>query len=168
MIGLLVAAAVLGAAPADPIAPAKQGLVQCYAPDPAKKTCRSMGAYTVQQDGTIQNAATTLISPNPLIVMRTLAPVQVKSGAICGTIQQVDLDGATFTYEGKPLEGDGAVKLKAALGSAMTPLLGHEVCTAYTANGDMLTGEVSLDGERKPDMDQKVLWVSPTDYTVAP
>jgi hypothetical protein len=42
------------------------------------------------------------------------------------------------------------------------------VCTAYTANGDMLTGEVSLDGERKPDMDQKVLWVSPTDYTVAP
>lgn len=168
MVGLILAAAVLGASPQDPIEPAKQGLVQCYAPDAAKKTCRSMGAYTVQADGTILNAATTLISPSPLIVMRTTAPVQIKAGAICGVIRQDDLDGASFTYEGKALEFDGAAKLKTAIGSAMAPLIGREVCTAFTADGDALTGQVSLDGVRQPDMDQKVLWVSPSDYSVAP
>jgi len=168
MIGLIVAAAVAGAAPEDPIGPAKQGLVQCYAPDAAKKTCRSIGAYAVQADGTIQNAATTLISKSPAIVMRTTAPVKIKAGAVCGVIQQADLDNASFTYEGAALQGDDLAKLKAAIGSAMTPLIGHEVCTTFTANGDMLSGEVSLDGARKPDMDQKVVWVSPSDYSVAP
>lgn len=168
MIGLIVAAAVVGAAPADPIGPAKQGLVQCYAPDQSKKTCRSIGAYTVQSDGRIQNAATTLISKSPLIVMKTQAPVTIKAGAICGTIQQTDLDTASFTYEGADLQGEDLAKLKTAIGAAMTPLIGHEVCTSFAADGDMLSGQVSLDGARKPDMDQKVLWVSPSDYSVAP
>jgi hypothetical protein len=168
MIGLILVAAVVGAAPADPIGPAKQGLVQCYAPDPAKKTCRSIGAYAVQPDGTIQNAATTLISKSPAIVMRTKAPVQIKAGAICGTIQRADLDSASFTYEGADLQGEDLAKLKAAIGSAMTPLIGHEVCTTFAADGEMLAGQVSLDGARKPDMDQKVVWVSPSEYSVAP
>jgi hypothetical protein len=167
MIGLIAAAAVLGAAPADPVAPAKQGLVQCYAPDPGKKTCRSMGGYAIQSDGTILNTASVLVSPNPLIVMRTSAPVRIKDGAICGVISQADLDQASFTYEGKPLDGEGAAKLRTAIGSAMAPLVGREVCTAFVADGDMLSGQVSLDGVRKPDMDQKVLWVSPADSAVA-
>ena len=166
MIGLIVAAAVLGAAPSDPIEPAKQGLVQCYAPDVAKKTCRSMGAYDVQGD-TILNAATTLVSPKPLIVMRTVAPVQVKAGAICGVIQQSDLDRASFTYEGAAVRGDDAARMKTAISTAMAPLIGRELCTSFTAKGGMLAGEVSLDGVRQPDMDQKVLWVAPSDYTVA-
>lgn len=165
MIGLIVAAAVLGAAPADPIEPAKQGLVQCYAPDVAKKTCRSIGAYAVQ-GGVIMNAATVLISQKPLIVMRTVAPVQVKAGAICGAIQQSDLDRASFTYEGATLQGDDAARLRAAISAAMAPVIGHELCTSFPAKGAMLSGEVSLDGARRPDMDQKVLWVAPSDYSV--
>jgi hypothetical protein len=168
MIGLIVAAAVLGAAPEDPVAPARQGLVQCYAPDPARKTCRSIGGYSFQPDGAILNSASVLISPSPLIVMRTVAPVQIKTGAICGRISQTDVDQASFTYEGKPLEGDGAARLRGAIGGAMSPLLGHEICTAFVADGDVLSGQVSLDGVRKADMDQKVLWVSPSDYEVAP
>ena len=168
MIGFLIAAAVVGASPADPIGPAKDGLVQCYAPDTARKTCRSIGAYAAQPDGRILNTAVVLISPSPLIIMQTASPVQIKAGAVCGQITQADLDHATFTYEGAPLDGDRAAPLRQALSSAMTPLFNHEVCTSYAADGEALSGQVSIDGQRKPDMDQKVVWVSPSEYKVAP
>jgi hypothetical protein len=168
MIGLIAAAAVLGASPGDPLGPAKQGMVQCYAPDTARKTCRSIGAYETQADGKILNTATVLVAPSPVIVMKTVAPVTVKAGAVCGVIHQADLDGATFTYEGAPVAEEQAAALKAAIGQAMEPFKDHELCTSFEADGDHLKGVVNFDGVRKAEFDQPVLWVSPAEYKVAP
>jgi hypothetical protein len=166
MIGLIAAAAVLGAAPADPLEPARQGLVQCYVPDAPRRTCLSIGAYEIRSDGQILNTATVLINPNPAIVMRTVAPVTVKAGAVCGVVTQADIDGASFTYNDMPVDDEQAAKLKAAIGSAMGAIVGHEVCTRFEAEAEHLKGVVTLDGERKPDLDQPLVWVSPAEYRV--
>ena len=42
----------------DPLAPAHSGMVQCYDPHTDVKTCRAIGAYSFESDGTIQNEAT--------------------------------------------------------------------------------------------------------------
>ena len=158
------------AAPAgDPIAPALRGEAQCYGPDVARKACRSIGEYAKRPDGRILNTATVLLSPDPVIVMRTVAPVEVKAGQVCGVIRSDDLASATFTINGQAADEAAANSLRDAVAPGFAPMLNREVCTRYVPDGAMLKGLVSLDGQRRPDLDQPVRWVAPSDgFTVKP
>ncbi len=71
MIGLALTLMLAGAEPADPIGPALAGKVQCYAPNVARKTCSSIGAYARTADGHIDNRALVLVSPSPVIILET-------------------------------------------------------------------------------------------------
>ena len=53
-----------GASLDSPIAPAAQGQLQCYTPDVARRTCRSLAAYKSKANGAIDNTAIVLISQN--------------------------------------------------------------------------------------------------------
>lgn len=153
----------------EPLAPAFTGQVQCYQPDAARKTCASIGAYERDADGTIQNTATVLLRPQPLILMRSRAPVVVKNGAVCGVIAERDLQAATFSIDGEAADAANAEALRRAVGPGYAPLLNREICTAYEPNGQEMTGRVSIDGKRQPALDQRVRWVSPAEgFTVAP
>ena len=158
------------AAPAvDPIAPAFRGEAQCYAPDPARKACRSIGEYAKRPDGRIANTATVLLSPNPVVVMRTVAPVEVKDGQVCGVIRSEDLASATFTIDGQAADETTAKSLRDYVAPGFAPMFNHEVCTRYVTDGAMLKGLVSLDGRRRPDLDQPVRWVAPSEgFSVKP
>lgn len=155
--------------PADPLAPAFEGKVQCYQPDAARKTCASIGAYERDADGTIQNTATVLLRPQPRILMRSRAPVIVKNSAICGVITERDLQAAAFSIDGEPADAANAEALRRAVRPGYAPLLNREVCTAYVPKDKEMTGQVSIDGKRQPALDQRVRWVSPAEgFTVAP
>jgi len=169
MILLALWLAAAAATPSDPLAPAWSGKVQCYQPDTARKTCVSIGAYAKGPGGTIQNTATVLLRPQPLILMRSTAPVVAKGGAICGTITARDLQSATFTIDGKAADDKTAEALRNAVQPGYASLLNREVCTAEISVGGELTGQVSIDGQRMPALDQRVRWVSPSEgYKVAP
>lgn len=153
----------------DPLAPAFEGKVQCYQPDAARKTCASIGAYEKDADGTIQNTATVLLRPEPRIVVRSRAPVVVKNGAICGVITERDLQAAAFSIDGEPADAANAEALRRAVRPGYAPLLNREVCTAYVPKDQEMTGQVSIDGKRRPALDQRVRWVSPAEgFRVAP
>lgn len=157
------------AAAVDPIAPALAGKVQCYQPDAARKTCNSMGAYRKDPTGTIQNTATILLRPEPLIVMRTTAPVVVKANAICGTITEGDLAAADFTIDGQPADAANAEALRNAIRPGYAAVLNREICTAYVPSGDEMAARISIGGKRMPALDQRVRWISPSEgYSVAP
>jgi hypothetical protein len=161
--------AAAAAAPLDPIAPAWSGKVQCYQPDAARRTCRSIGAYAKDPTGTIQNTATVLLRPEPLIVMRTTAPVAVKRNAICGTVTERDLAAAEFMIAGQPADEPNADALRNVVRPAYAPLLDREICTTYLPAGDLMNAQVTVGGKRMPALDQKVRWISPADgYAVAP
>ncbi|MBU1376556.1 MAG: hypothetical protein KKE02_14025 [Alphaproteobacteria bacterium] len=157
------------AAANDPIAPALAGKVQCYQPDVARKTCISIGAYAKDASGAIQNTATILLRPQPLIVMRTTAPVVVKNNAICGTITEGDLRAAQFTIAGAPADDANAEALRNAVRPGYAALLNREICTTYVPAGEEMAAQITIGGKRMPALDQRVRWVSPADgYVVAP
>lgn len=145
---------------ADPLAPAREGQLQCHSPDVARKTCAALAGYTFPKEGLILNQAETLLNPSPAIIMRVESPVQVRGGAICGDMSGVE--GATFTIEGQPAEESTTALLRGQVETAFAQI-GREGCTTYTPQGDGLLAEVTVDGKSRPDLNQPVIWVSPAD-----
>ena len=173
MLFALMALAAAQAAPVaqaypDPLGPAANGQVQCYAPTD-HKTCASMAAYTANGDGTYANVATVLLSKQPLVVLQTTTPVSLKSGAVCGAVRQQDIAAATLSVNGQAVPADKAAPILAHISVALGSIIDHEICTAYVPDGAGLVAKATMDGKPQPNQDQKVIWVSPADgYSVAP
>ena len=170
MVALILAVVAAQAAPAaaaDPLAPARAGLLQCYAPNPSAKTCQSIAGYVFKTDGTIINTAEVLVAPSPLVTMKTAEPVTVKSDAVCGALS--DLDDAEVFVEGRPADPAVSAKVREQLLAAMAPMLGKEICSFYMQGNGALAVSATLDGRSVPEMATTVLWIAPTDgYAVRP
>ncbi|SFK07321.1 hypothetical protein [Caulobacter sp. UNC279MFTsu5.1] len=170
MLALLLAVAAQAAPPAvaaDPLAPARIGDLQCYGPDPVRKTCRAMGGYSFGADGEILNKAEVLLQNAPPVTMTTVAPVTVRDGAVCGPLSGVDK--AQIAVRGHRLPEPEAAPIRAQLQESMATVLGKEVCTTYRRSGDWWIAEVTMDGVARPDMQDTVLWVpASAGYTVQP
>lgn len=166
-IGLLMV--MHGPALADPLAPAHLGKVQCYSPDRARKTCRSIGSYSFQSDGSIANQAEALIAPQQFVVMKTSAPVAIRGEAECGTPRKEDIDAAEIDVNGQKLTEEKAAPVRVQIETAMAPFIGKEICSTYAsqADGTLLVTE-TLAGAPMPGH-SVVLWVDPSEgYKVAP
>jgi hypothetical protein len=152
-----------------PITPASDGKLQCYAPNVAAKSCQSLAAYEATPDGRIVNPATVLISAAPLITMRTVTPVTIKANQVCGYVQPEDIEAAEFVVGDGPATSAQAAKLRQKMLAAQKGVFGREICTAYVTEGDALIAKASVDGVSEPAMDQRVMWVSPSDgFAVRP
>ena len=175
LIGLSLALAGSGlaaraAAFDPPIDRAADGQMQCFAPDTARKTCRSLAAYRPGADGGVDNIAIVLVSSDPVITMRTVSPVTVKAGQVCGPIRAEDFQGAQFSIGGQPADDNQTTELRQAIADAMKDVIGKETCTAFVpAQGGAFTAKATIGGVAQPGADMPVIWVSPSDgYKVAP
>ena len=147
----------------SPIAQAAKGQLQCYEPNAANKSCRSLAAYRIGADGKIANTAWVLIAPKPaLIVMETVTPVEIKNDRVCGKMGPQDIAAAKFTAGGKPLEGAPADTLRQHMATALKPMFDHEICTAYIAEGDGFIAKATDNGA-PISATQRVIWVSSGD-----
>jgi hypothetical protein len=174
MVLPLVLTLALQAAPdaaeaSDPLAQARSGMLQCYAPDPARRTCKSLAGYAFGPNG-IENQAEVLISPQGPLVMKNSTPVVVRGGAVCGPIRAEDIDGAQVLLAGRPISGPNADHVKAQLKSGVANLMGAEVCTSFVAGPQGYTTQVTVNGTPAPEMsDAPMIWVRPGEgWTVAP
>jgi hypothetical protein len=175
MRGLLIVLALFApalpayAADLGPLAPAAEGKVQCFQPNEVAKTCQSIGSYKIGPAGEIENTVSMMISTSPQVVMTTHAPAAVKAGKDCGVLKAEHVDASTFVVEGKPADAAQTGALRAQMKAALKGVLGHEVCSAFLPNGASLMASSSIDGVARPNLDQKVIWVSPSEgYRVAP
>lgn len=148
---------------ADPLAPAASGMLQCYAPDTARHVCQSLAGYRKRADGSYDNAATVMLSPSPLVIMETMTPVTVDAGAVCGAIRTQDIDAAVISVNGQKLSDADAATARSRIATGMAALIGKRICTTYVLDGAQLVAKATIDGEAQPAMDQKVIWVAPTD-----
>lgn len=148
------------ASPVDPIEQAWQGRVQCHNPDRLRKTCQSIGSYARAADGTIQNTAVVLLNAKPEIIMTSMAPVEIRQGAVCGKISSPD--EAVFTVNGAPASAEVTATLREAVATTTSSIADREICTSYVPEGDALMSQVLVDGVRRPDFDMRVLWVDPS------
>ena len=154
----------------DPLAPAHSGMVQCYDPNTDVKTCRAIGAYTFESDGTIQNQATfALPSGRDALVVKTTTPVIVRDGAVCGPFSKDAIKSASVFLNGRRLPPDDANQIRVQLMAVMADRFGKEICTSYRAFKDEFYASVKVDGAPDPAASDYVLWIKPDDgYTVVP
>lgn len=176
IIGLTAMAVALGLAPLQaqaqalpaPISQASEGKVQCYEPNRAAKTCRSMARYERNAAGEILNPSVVLLTPKPAITMSATTKVTIKDGQVCGVVAVADIEAAGFTVDGAPATPDQIARLRAAVESAEQGVLGKLVCTAYAPDGDGFIGTATFDGVAQAQQ-LHVIWVSPADgYSVGP
>lgn len=158
-----------GASLDPPLAEAAQGKLQCYTPDAARKTCQSLAGYGVNNHGAIENTAVVLLSQIPTVTMRTVSLIEIKTDRVCGYIRPLDIESATFTVSGRPAQAAETTMLRRDVQMVVKSSFDREICTAYFPDGEGLRAKVNLGGVPHPEMDQKVIWVSPSDgYTVGP
>lgn len=166
--GVFVASLVLAAA-TDPLAPARAGQMQCYAPEPRGRTCVALAAYAWDPDGRISNTADVLVAPSPVIVARTVSPVMVRGDEVCGPLRRADFERAEVSVDGRPAAPAMAQRVRHELLAAMSGEVGQEVCTTYVPIIGAYIAKIAIDGVPHPEMSARVIWVRPQDgYRVAP
>jgi hypothetical protein len=166
---LLLAALLAAAAADDPLAPARAGKVQCYSPDEMARTCRSIAGYRQTGPDTYDNSALILVAPAPLTLLRTITPVTIKDGAVCGALRSEDVTAGVVLVDGTPLDETKAASIKAKVAHGLAPFAGKTICTRYVGDGDHVVAKVTIDGKAQDGFDQDVLWIAPdAGYGVAP
>lgn len=167
---LILAAAQSVAAVTDPLAPARSGQLQCFAPDPSRKMCRGLAGYAWGPAGAIQVRGEILMAPSELlIVMRTSTSVQVRSGAVCGSVRARDIEAATFTVAGRPVPQQMVQLASPQVLSMLSSHINKEVCATLVPDGSSFTTQLAVDGVDQPQVSETFIWVRPNDgYRVGP
>jgi hypothetical protein len=145
----------------------KAGKLQCYMPNMAKHTCVALAGYTFGP--AVTNQAEVLLSPAPLVTMKTNSVVTFENGAVCGVAAKADIDAAAIMANGTVLPPEQAGPVRANIWTAFAPRAGKKICTAYTPAADgSFTATYTIDGQ--PDTttpSMTVILVDPKDgYTV--
>lgn len=170
----LAVAAMLCSTPAlaqnlGPIAPAAEGKLQCYSPDLVAKTCAGLGSFRFAPNGVIETRAEAVVSNSPAIIMRSVYTVRVKGRLECTKVRPRDVAAASFVVDGRLATPAETAALRSNIQSANTSVIGHEACEVYVPNGEALTARMIVAGAPRPDLDRKMIWVSPSDgFQVAP
>ncbi len=170
LVGILIAASA-GAqsmtTPANPLANAENGLLQCYRPDVQNKTCQSIAAYQLTGPVTYDNKAVIPLSKNA--TLETHTPVVIKGDAVCGLIRAQDTTAGFLRVDNLVVDPGTAKPILERIAQAMAPFAGKEICTRYESSGAGFTAKISFDGIYQPEQDNTVMWVSASDgYTVTP
>ena len=155
------------ASPPNPVELAEKGQLQCYRPDVQKKTCQAIASYRRTGPGTYDNRALIPLSPNA--TLETHAPVVIKAGAICGFIRGQDALAGTLRVDDVVVEPDKAKPILEHVAQAMAKMSDKEICTKYEPSGNDFTAKISIGRTYRPDQDETVKWISPTEgYAVTP
>ncbi|HWQ86499.1 hypothetical protein [Brevundimonas sp.] len=155
----------------DPLAPARDGQVQCYTPDVERKTCRAIGSYLFEPDGRIINDAENMLNEEPFVILRARSAVYVRDGAVCATDAFDDRHIRTIEVNGNTLEGEAMSSARSAVAASMRETIGTgEYCSTYHPKPDgSLRALVTVNGLPRPDAEDMVLWIRREDgWRVAP
>jgi hypothetical protein len=147
----------------DILAGARDGLTQCFQPNVYDKTCKIMATYSFDGDRVTSTAQMLMDETGPAVLVVS-APVTVRGGVLCGQLD--NLSNARFVVAGQPAtpSQDSGYRMMLSL----MPRKG-EVCARWVADGHGYIVHGTLDGKPKPDFDQRMIWVEPSEgFKVAP
>jgi len=148
---------VLAGASVDPLKPARSGRIQCHNPDLARRSCEAMSRFVFLQDGGVVAMAAVKISDHPLTIVQTVTPVTVREGQVCGDLQDTRI--SQLMIEGRPARPEESKEVGDALREVWREDFGKPSCSRYTAEGELLTVETTVDGVPRPDSRRRMMWV---------
>lgn len=150
----------LPAAPADPLAPAREGKLRCVSPNPARLTCQAIIRYKVDSDGDFDATVTGLVSRDSPVLLRYKTFGRVEQGGVCVMVRTSDFQNGTLLSSGRPLapNADNAMRLQVL--DAVQPIQGKKRCYQDRTEDGVTRSVVTLDGVAHPELSQTVMWVS--------
>ena len=151
---LLLAAATVAAvatpAPAtvaDPLAPARKGLIECFQPNEKAHICRALSRYVENKDGSWQTTTTMLLLPNRPLTMETQYVARMEGNAVCSSLDKPTLDAAKLRVGGEPLPEDRVAMVHERLEMVLGATLGKKECASYLDTGNGLLHHGTIDGQ---------------------
>lgn len=169
---MLATALLLTFATSDPLAPARQGQVQCYDPVPAQKLCRAIGSYAFGADGSITSLARTRLQDTPVIIMSARSKVVIRDGKECSVEDLKATDIEKIEIDGQPLPPPALEAVRPQIIAGLPDVLksGQPLCSTYPARTDgPMTVTVEIGGVAHPELTATVQWVNPAEgWTVTP
>ncbi len=151
------------AAPADPLAPAREGKLRCVAPNAARLTCHTIIRYNVESDGDFDATVTGLVSRDSTVLLRYKTFGRVEQGGVCVMVRTSDFQNGMLLSSGRPLapNADSAMRLQVL--DAVQPIQGRKRCYLDRTEDGVTRTVVTLDGVAHPELGQTVVWVSPSE-----
>lgn len=149
----------------DPLVSAREGLLLCIRPKTEKRECNTLTRYVFDSGSTIEAQADVTMSAEVVMSLKFVATIQ--SGAVCSAFREEDTRSATFTIAGRPASAGETSFLRNQIASNMRIRPTGVICLNFLTSAQGLVAEVILDGVRRPEMDQPVIWVSPDQGYVA-
>ncbi|MBO9623127.1 MAG: hypothetical protein J7500_10490 [Sphingomonas sp.] len=162
ILPVLLAIAAQAGGDEDTLTPAREGLLRCTSPDPARKTCSSLTSFTIRPDGSFEAEVTGIGGPAGIQVHYRM-PGKIVGGAACFVHRTDTLASATFTKPNARLAQSLQETLRRDLAAAMAPLNGRQRCYRDQIDNAVLIARTTLDGVAQPDLDRPVRWVAPGD-----
>jgi len=151
-----------------PLALAGQGYLQCWRPNLLKKTCSGIASYRRTGPGAYDDDTILAIPGSKSLTVETHAAVSIKGGLVCGLVRKQDIESGILREGGRTVPSADAQPVLEQISHALESFDGEETCTRFESSGGNLVAKVSVNGRYRPDLDQKVIWISPTDgYSVA-
>jgi len=169
LVPTLLAAAAAQPVSSNPLAPALAGQLECHFPNDQAKTCRALGWYKPLGRDRYSSTSLVLLSPQGPVTLEITSEATVKKDAVCGIVLRADLEKGQLKAADHVLTPAEAAPVIEQIAQAMAPLFDKEVCSTFAPSGSGLTVKPTIAGTPRPDLDQPVKWVAPTDgYKVAP
>ena len=164
LLPMLAVAMPIQDAPADPLAPAREGKIRCIAPDMALKTCQSMVRYTVRGTDGFDAVVTGIVERDPVVLLRYSTFGRADAAGVCSMVRLRDFEPGALMRGGKQLSRADEQVVRLRLLNAVQPLAGKKRCyldRPGEAGKREMTAVVTIDGVVRPEFQQTAIWVSP-------
>lgn len=162
---LSIAIALLAAPVADPMAPARDGLVACSDPDIYFKSCTVMTRYTSDGAGAYTFSSQMVLDDAENVLMHVPGRVVIRGAALCERYSPRLVDQVHITVDGDDATAEELRVVRGNLKDVLRPFIGKEMCTTVTTveDSDILSSYVTIDGKRSSEMETHFMWVDPAD-----
>jgi hypothetical protein len=134
------------------LAPAEQGKIACFKPNPDKKTCWVISVYKKLDDGKYQTSDRARFRNTSDYEIRSSSILTIKNGRLCGIVEKSDFDQARFFHLGDEVIKQDLEDLRAQVEEQFKEKFGKEYCSAFsapTAEG-LITVTNFVDGTEVP------------------
>jgi hypothetical protein len=157
---------------ADPLAPVREGKIQCTTPDPARKTCSGFTWASILPDGRLRERTVHTLGNSPVYATESVTVSTLENGQFCARITMDDINNARIVRASAPHAAVNDRNLYIIFKQGMVDaLLGKKYCAQVYRNSD--TGDWmsvgTLDGEFAGELMILFSWISPGDgYRLKP
>lgn len=147
---------------ADPLAPAREGKIQCHDPDSAARTCSIMTWYIVRPDGSAQSRSVTAI--NDQLAAEARMEIKRVGGGMCGVVDETYMRSFHIVQSRAPHAAVNNKNLTLLYREALVEALWNRTHCAfnYTRDADDVRLDVStVDGQFAGELMAEFIWISP-------